>query len=467
MLTVLDIIKALELDVYDSYEELHEPVRFLSIDTRTLQKGDVFVALKGENTNGHMYIEEAISKGASVIIIEDSRFIKHCQKATYFLVEDSVKALNVLGKMYREKSIDSLKAIAITGSIGKTTLKNFLTSLLSKIGETVSSPKNYNNHLGVPLSLSCIQSQTKYGVFEVGMNNPGEISPLAKMIQPNIAVVTYIGDAHLGNMGSVENIAHEKAEIFSGLKKDGIAFLPYDTPFKNILIQKAKQHTDHIVTVGYDHGADIYLKEYKFDHNGLNCAASIFGDAYHFTMPVYAEHFSLLALFALGICVKIGIPVQDVLPYVSELSPVSGRGKVEVLTLQNGKTITVIDDSYNASFSSMKAGLSVLDKIKGLKKIAVLGEIGELYDFAQKIHEDIGVHLNQLKIDHVFLVGDNMKYALDRLSLKQQCTFSKIVDDCFAELMSIVEDGDVILLKGSNSNKLWKVIDYFVQKKQA
>ncbi|CAO4842041.1 MAG: UDP-N-acetylmuramoyl-tripeptide--D-alanyl-D-alanine ligase [Holosporales bacterium] len=460
MLTVLEMLYALDLTVDDRrHPALAEKITGVSIDTRTLQKGNVFVAIKGDQHDGHLYIPKAIEKGASVILLHDPQFCDLCAHHSYFVVPDPQKALEKLAMANRIKYMDSVFVTAITGSVGKTTLKEFLRTLFSAFGPTVASQKSFNNHLGVPLTLNDLDDDTKFGVFEIGMNHVGEIAPLSCMVDPHIAVITAIAPAHIGNMGSIEAIAQEKADIFRGLRKSGIAIMPADTPYLDILKKEAEFKNAQIVTVGTSNDADARLISCSYNEHGIAITALVFGEECQWCMPAFGEHYALLALFALCVMIKSGFALDAVLPKLACLEPLSGRGKIESITLKNGGKICIIDDSYNANITSLKAGLSVVEKISARRKIAVLGALLELDHFSQEIHTQVGQYLNQLTFDYIFSCGAEMIHAHNALKDSDRAFHGETLTDILPKLLETIKDGDLIFIKGSNSNKLWTIID--------
>lgn len=460
MLTVLEMLYALDLTVNDRrHSAFAEKITGVSIDTRTLQKGNAFIALKGQQHDGHLFIPKAIEKGASVIIISDPAYCDLCAQHSYFVIPDTQKALEKLAMANRMKYINSVFVTAVTGSVGKTTLKEFLRTLFSYFGPTVASQKSFNNHLGVPLTLNDLDDDTKYGVFEIGMNHVGEIAPLSCMVDPHVAVITAIAPAHIGNMGSIQAIAQEKADIFRGLRKGGIAIMPADTPYLDILKNEAEFKQAKIITVGTSKDADARLISCEYNENGMNVTAIAFGQECHWTMPAFGDHYALLALFALCVLVQSGITLDVILPKLSLLSPLPGRGKIESVTLKNGGHIRIIDDSYNANITSLKAGLSVFDKLSARRKIAVLGELGELDQFSKDIHTEVGQHLNKIHFDYIFSCGAEMIHAHEVLIDKKHAFHGPTLPDILPKLLQTIEDGDLLFIKGSNNNKLWTILE--------
>ncbi|MBP9753249.1 MAG: UDP-N-acetylmuramoyl-tripeptide--D-alanyl-D-alanine ligase [Proteobacteria bacterium] len=460
MLKVLDVIIALDLEVVDrKLPELQESIIGFSIDTRTLKKGEVYIALKGESTDGHLFIKQAIEKGASAIILEDEDYVGDCLHMTYFLVPNTLKALEKIAMAYRVKVNPSSKTIALTGSVGKTTLKEFLNTIISPFLKTTCSQKSFNNHIGVPLTLCSLAEDTQCSIFEIGMNHKGEIKPLSYMVSPDVAIITAIEPAHIGHLGSLEAIAHEKADILEGILPGGTAILPIDSPFCDFLIEKALKRATKIITLGKKEGATIRLISTTYTEKGVKIWARIWGKEYTWEMPVFAEHYVMLSLFAVAIAVELNLDVYDLIPYLSNLKPLPGRGSIEKISLSNGRDITVIDDSYNANLSSMCAGLSVLNQLEGMRKIAVLGDMAELGDFKDSILKDLADHIKTLNIDAIFTVGESI-HTIEK-HIHQNCRFfhKNTVQEMTPDVLDFLKNQDMIFVKGSNVNKLSYLIE--------
>lgn len=463
MLKIIDVIIALDLDVYDRENpDLQEKITGISIDSRTLQKGDLYIAIKGENTDGHFYIKDAIQKGASGIILDDEEYVNDCLKTTYFLVPNTLKALEKLAMATRVSILPTTKIIALTGSVGKTTLKEFLNTLLSPFYKTVSSLKSFNNHYGVPLSLCSLKDDTECGVFEIGMNHRGEIKPLVHMVAPHIAIITSIAPAHIGNMGSLDEIAKEKSDILSGILPGGVAILPFDSPYINMLTEKAFERASKIITIGKSEGANLRLLNVEYGEKGTTVWARIYGKEYTWQMPVFSEHFALLALFAVAVCAEMGLDVKDLMPYLSQLKPLSGRGELKKITCQNGDVIRLIDDSYNANIASMKAAIETLSRMDGKRKIAVLGDLAELGDHRDDTYKELADILLKYKPDLVFTVGTTIETLSTHLSQNINMHHASTVDDVIPIVHDLLKDEDMILIKGSNINKLSKLVDSLI-----
>ncbi|CAO5675106.1 MAG: UDP-N-acetylmuramoyl-tripeptide--D-alanyl-D-alanine ligase [Holosporales bacterium] len=464
MLKVIDLIVALDLDVVDrKLPELQEIVSGFSIDSRSLKKGDVYIALKGEVTDGHLFIKDAILKGASAVILEDESYVQDCIHMTYFLVPNTLKALEKIAMSFRVKIHPETKIVALTGSVGKTTLKEFLTRILSPFFKTVSSQKSFNNHIGVPLTLCSLKEDTHCGVFEIGMNHRGEIKPLSYMVSPHIAIITAIEAAHIGLLKSIDQIAEEKADILDGLVPNGTAILPMDSPFINFLMEKALKRAKKIITIGKKEGATIRLMSVTYNEDGVRVWARIWGKEYTWQMPVFADHYVMLSLFAIAVAIECDIEMHDILPHLSDLKPLCGRGSVQKISLSNGRDITLIDDSYNANIASMKAGLSVLNKLNGKRKIAVLGDMAELGAFEDQLYRDLSDYIKSINIDALFVVGKTISVIGDHMPKKIKYAHKTTVQEIIPDVLEYLNNGDTIFIKGSNINKLSLLVDAMIE----
>jgi UDP-N-acetylmuramoyl-tripeptide--D-alanyl-D-alanine ligase len=435
----------------------------VSIDTRTIKKGEIYVAIKGELLDGHIYVKEAFAKGASAAIVStplDLDLTKH----TYFLVDDTLNALTQLGQYARSRSV--AKIVAVTGSAGKTTIKEWLHQVLGLFEETAFSPASFNNHWGVPVSLASLDKNTQYGVFEIGTNSPGEIAPLAKMVNPDIAIITTITEAHIGRLGSLEMIASEKSEIFSGLKAGGTAIINYDIPqFEHLAKIARSKGAAHVYGFGKNAGADARLISYEVNPDRISSSvtAEIKGKELEYTLPFIGEHYALNSLVILTCVEALGLSVDKAAKTLSSLQPIKGRGLQHTLKLANGSTFTLIDDAYNANPTSMKTGLSVLGaaKTKG-KKIAVLGEMLELGDKAAEYHKGLVPAIIAAEVNTVFATGKEMEHLFKTLPKNLQGKYEPTADALIPHVVSCIQDSDVVFVKGSKGSKVSKVVDYLL-----
>lgn len=437
----------------------------ISIDTRTLKPGDIYIAIKGENLDGHSFVKEAFAKGASAVVV--SSLSSELEGKSFFLVDDTLNALKAFGTYARSQT--AAKVIGITGSVGKTTAKEWLAHVLASYGKTIFSKESYNNHWGVPLSLTALEKDTDFGVFEIGTNNPGEIEPLAKLVEPEIAVITTVTESHIGHFNSLDQIAQEKAEIFSGLKENGTVILNYDNSYFEFLKTLAqKKGAKTIISVGKAKGADVQLVNYQEDT--LNYTASITADIkgkkLQYQLPMIGEHYAFTSLIVLASIDQLGLSLEQATKALQGIKPIRGRGLQQKVTLLNGISITLIDDAYNANPASMKAGLNVLASLTPAttkaRKIAVLGEMLELGDKTPEYHRDLVDAVKQTGVNLVFATGAGMQHLFDALPKDLQGKFELKADALIPHILPHLQDGDIVFVKGSKGSKVSRVVDYFL-----
>ncbi|MBI1954112.1 MAG: UDP-N-acetylmuramoyl-tripeptide--D-alanyl-D-alanine ligase [Proteobacteria bacterium] len=432
--------------------DLHQEITGLSIDTRLLNPGDLFIALMSEKGDGHHYVEEAFKKGAVAALVSKPVAL---QNKNILGVSDTLKALYQLAHYSRHRS--KAKIIAVTGSAGKTTTKEFLRHCLSAFNSVSASLASYNNHLGVPLSLARMPADTHFGVFEVGMNHVGEIAPLSQLIQPDIAIITTVSEAHIGNMGSLETIAQEKADIFSGLNPKGTAIIPSDLSCIDILSAKAK----HFVTFGKKDSSDIQLLHYKPIGTKGYVEASVFGKKYVYECGLAGEHSALNSLIVLAVGHIAGLDFNRLLETFQTMEPLQGRGKRYILPYREGN-VTLIDDAYNANPASMKAGLSLLFSAPLQKKgryIAVLGDMLELGEMSHLYHQEIGQFLKKNGVYSVFACGSAMSFCYEELLPSQKGLWAKTPEELKEPLLKQLQPEDIILIKGSYGSRVSILVD--------
>ena len=460
-LTAVDLATALGLEGIS----MESDALGISFDSRTLVPKDLFFALKGEGWDGHDYIHSALEKGAAAVICE--RTIPGLDSEKLIIVPCALTALEKIGVYERNQSA-SLN-IAVTGSVGKTTTKSLLNHVLQNFGETVASQGTFNNHIGVPFSLCSLTPTTRYGIFEAGMDNPGEIAPLSCLISPKIAIVTNIAPSHIGRMGSIEAIAMEKGDIVAGLPKDGTVILPFDTPQYPILLEKAKTHgLQHILTFGKTKGATAQLLSFTPHPSGegSDISVSLGGKIYTFSTHCPGEHSATNMALALLTAHTLGLKPEDVIPHLSSFKPISGRGQRWNLRFDN-KNITLIDDAYNANPTSMRAGLSVLQSIPTQgRRIAILGDMLSLGEDSAEYHRSVGELIKSMPIDLVFAAGPEMKYLFDALGTTQKVLHTQTAEELLPHVLSELQDHDVILVKGSKGSYVSKIVTALLKKQE-
>jgi UDP-N-acetylmuramoyl-tripeptide--D-alanyl-D-alanine ligase len=423
----------------------------VAFDSREVGPGDLFLALKGESTDGHRFLDQAFAQGAAGAVVSDPTDHPSVR------VADTTAALNALGAASRKRS--SAKIIGVTGSVGKTGTKEALFAALDRIdpGCAHRSVKSYNNHTGVPLSLARMPQSTRYGVFEMGMNHAGELAQLTRLVRPHVAIVTAIAPAHLGFFDSVEAIADAKGEIFQGLGAGGTAIVPFDSPYRDRLLDAARPHATRIVTFGLGEGADYRAVETMRARSGGTFVMARFGNReLSFTISQPGEHWVSNAMAILAAVDAVGGDLEVAGLALAELGGLAGRGARMTVPVGDG-TALVIDESYNANPSSMRATLKVLAAEPG-RKLAVLGEMRELGTHSDALHAELADPIAEAGVSRAILVGEAM--APLAAALEGRLDFVHVADAAAAKaaLDSMLAPGDAVLIKGSNGVRLATIV---------
>lgn len=422
----------------------------LSIDTRTIKPGDLFIALKGDKKDGHAYVAEALAKGASAAMVHSIPPGVHSSEKL-LMVPDTFTALQDLGRAARART--GAKIIAVTGSVGKTGTKEMLAVAFGASGQTHASKGNFNNHWGVPFTLASMHAGSDFGIFEIGMNHAGEITPLSQMVKPDVAIITTVEAVHLEHFGTVEKIADAKAEIFEGLDHHGIAVLNRDNPHFARLAAAAKTRGVKVMTFGEHPESDARLEECLLATNGSLIRANVLGQEVKFTLKNAGRHIALNALSVLLSVAIGGGNLKKAVRDLEKIEPLAGRGKRENLNIGDPKNpLTLFDDTYNASPVSMQAAFRVLatvDPGRGGRRIAILGDMYELGPNAAQFHRELSLPLQAAGVNLVFTSGALMKNLHDALPPELRGPH----EDDAQKLAKIVPDvlvpGDVVLVKGS------------------
>lgn len=432
----------------------------VSIDSRSVKEGDLFIAIKGDSSDGHAYVADAIQNGAVAAIV--SQEISGVAPEKLLIVADTFKAMQDLGVASRARSF--AKIIGVTGSVGKTGTKEFLRTALDALGQTHASIKSYNNHWGVPFSLSNMHAGSDYAVFEMGMNHANEITPLSQFVRPHIAIITTVEPVHVGNFeNGVEGIASAKAEIFDGVEQGGSAILNRDNEWFDYLAAKAAEKNIKVYGFGEHDDAQARLVQSLEASNGSRVTARIVDEDVSYSLQLAGRH-NVMNSLAVLLAVKLaGGDVQKAAKSLSRQEPIIGRGKRETLNIGDAANpITLIDESYNASPASMRAAFKVLaliDPGRGGRRIAFLGDMLELGNDSAKMHADLALPLKAANVDLVYTCGKSMKNLYDSLPANQRGTHK----DSSADLAKIVPDvlvpGDVVMVKGSFGSKMGTVVE--------
>ena len=424
-----------------------------SKDTRTIKENDIYVGIKGENIDGNNFYKEAFSKGASCCILDDTTNVnidKYKDK-TIILVEDTIKCLQQLA-MYK-RSLYNIPVIAITGSVGKTSTKDIVYEVISKKYKTYKTIGNLNNHIGLPLTILSLKDEEAL-VVEMGMNHLKEISLLTNIAKPTVAIITNVGTAHIGNLGSRENILKAKLEILEGLPKNGTIIINNDNDLLHDYFKNNKTKYN-LITIGINNESNYIAKDIieepfssKFKINDKEININVGGRAFIYN--------SLVA-YAAG--KLFNIDDNDIKEAINnfKLSP----HRLERLV--NKKGVTIIDDTYNANIDSMIAAINILGKVKNKRKIALLGDMLELGEYEEQLHRSLAKQIIDNNIDIVITVGPlTKKYLTDELQKnnykKEVYSFNKS-EDTYELLNKTLKENDIILLKGSNSMHINKIVD--------
>ncbi|GLQ37367.1 UDP-N-acetylmuramoyl-tripeptide--D-alanyl-D-alanine ligase [Rhizobium albus] len=423
----------------------------ISIDSRTAGAGDAFFAIKGDRFDGHDFVGAAVANGAAVLVVGEDKLpaLGHIQ-APMVVVDDVLDALRRLGEAARARS--KAKIIAVTGSVGKTTTKGMLKHCLSAVGSTHAAVASFNNHWGVPLTLARMPADCRFGVFEIGMNHPGEITPLVKMVRPHVAIITTIAAAHLGNFKSLDEIAAAKAEIFLGVEPDGHAILNRDNEKFGVLHDGADAAAvAHIHSFGESREADFRLERVQL-HATCSCLTARIGDedvAVKIGTP--GRHVVENALAVLGAAYLVGADLAKIAGALADFRAEKGRGAQ--YRLKNGSgNFTLIDESYNANPASMRAAIALLGHATlgpNGRRIAVLGDMLELGRFSPKLHEELVEPLKKAKIDRVYLAGPEMKALEQALKSEIACEYRETTASLVPLVTKAVHAGDAIMVKSS------------------
>lgn len=427
-------------------------VEALAIDTRTLEPGSLFIALAGENRDGHAFVPAALEKGAVVMVARDDDL---AATAPRLVVEDTLTGLEALGRAGRART--QARIAAVTGSVGKTGTKEALRHVLSAQGATHASVASYNNHWGVPLSLARMPADTRFGVFELGMNHEGEILTLTRQARPHVAVITRIAPAHLEYFGTLERIADAKAEIFAGLEPGGIAILPADDPQLPRLAEAARAAGAAILTFGTDERAHWRITSFDAAEPGSRLRFEHAGRAYDLVLAAPGRHWAGNALAVLAAATSLGAELEPAIAALAGFTPPSGRGARRTLDLPQGQAL-LLDESYNANPVSMQAAIEVLGQAKG-RKIAVLGDMLELGPTAAMLHASLAASLTDAAVDLVFLAGPLMQTLFEALPARMHGVHAPTSADLTAPLLAALEPGDTILVKGSLGSRMKVVIE--------
>jgi UDP-N-acetylmuramoyl-tripeptide--D-alanyl-D-alanine ligase len=423
----------------------------MSIDTRSLRPGDLFVALQGENRDGHAFVAAALkAKAAAALVSRKPSDVS--ANAPLLLVASTQRALEDLACASRART--DAKLVAVTGSAGKTTTKEMLRLALAASGTVHASYASFNNHWGVPLSLASMPRDVRFGVFEIGMNHAGEIRPLVGFVRPHVALITMIGPAHLEFFHNCEAIADAKSEIFESLVQGGAALLPSDSPYFARLRERARQAgVARILSFGEEPGSDARLLSLATSAQGIAVKADIFGQPVEIHIPAPGRHLALNAIAALAATLQMGGDIFNAAAALRSFAALEGRG-----ARFDAAGVQVIDESYNANPASTEVALQLLAAEKG-RRIAVLGDMLELGAEADALHAGLAHGIENARVDLVFVNGTHMKALWDVLPSSRRGAYAETSEALAPQLLAALKAGDTVLVKGSKGSKMGVVID--------
>jgi UDP-N-acetylmuramoyl-tripeptide--D-alanyl-D-alanine ligase len=432
----------------------------VTFDSRAVGKGDIFFALAGETSDGHGFVADALARGAAAAVV--SRNVEGA-RGTLIRVPDTMKALVDLGRAGRRRS--RARIASVTGSVGKTSTKDALRAMLSAQAPTSASVASYNNHVGVPISLARLPREARYGVFEIGMNHPGEIEPLARQVEAHVGVVTNVGPAHIGYMGSEEAIADEKGTLFAGMAEDAVAVLNRDNRHYPRLAEKARHFgVSRIVGFGRGDAAEARLVSCNLQDSGSDVIALIHGRRIEYRLGAAGEHWVLNSVAALAAVEALGADVVKAAAMLADLKASPGRGARRRLKFGAG-TIELLDESYNGNPVSVGAMLAVLARTepkRGGRRMLALGDMRELGEQADALHAALADAVVASGATQVFLCGPHMEALWQKLAPSQRGVHRPDSAALAAEFATALRAGDVVAVKGSLGSKMKIVVDAIV-----
>jgi UDP-N-acetylmuramoyl-tripeptide--D-alanyl-D-alanine ligase len=431
----------------------------ISIDTRTIAPGEAFFAIKGDNRDGHDFGQAALDAGAGLAVVAADRAGSFPEHARLLIVPDVLDGLRDLARAARARS--RAKIVAVTGSVGKTGTKEALRLALARNGETHASVASYNNHWGVPLSLARCPESARYAVFEMGMNHAGEIEPLARLVRPQVAIITTVEPVHLEFFGSVDAIAAAKAEIFLGLERGGTALINRDNPQFARLERSARDAgVERIVSFGEHARADARLLKCSLQTDTSTIHARIFGTDVTYKLGAPGRHVVLNSLAVLAAAALVEADLALAALALAELQPASGRGSRLTLDLPGG-TALLIDESYNANPASMRAALALLghaDVGPLGRRIAVLGDMLELGPRGAELHRELAMAVLAHGVDLVFCCGPLMRALWEALPSPRKGGYADTSAALEPLVLAAVQPGDAVMVKGSLGSRMAPIV---------
>lgn len=444
---------------------LPQAVTGISIDSRTVASGEAFFAIKGDTHDGHDFVGAALRQGAALAVVARSRCDGQGDDAPLLVVEDVLEALRDVAHAARRRS--AAKIVAVTGSVGKTSTKEALALSLASSGETHASAASFNNHWGVPLSLARMAETARFGVFEIGMNHAGEITPLVRMVRPHLAIVTGVEPVHLEFFASVAEIADAKAEIFLGLEPGGTAVINRDNPHFARLRRRAEEAgVQNIVSFGERASADARLLKCVLHPDCATVEAKILGQPITYKIGSPGRHLVMNSLAVLAAASLAGADLARAAIALAQQTPAAGRGTRITLELPKGRAL-VIDESYNANPTSMRAALALLGQAPlepGGRRIAVLGDMLELGPTGEDLHRGLVDAIRENGIDLVYCAGPLMAALWEALPSARRGGYAKTAAELEPQVVAAVRAGDALMVKASLGSRMGPLVKALVRR---
>jgi UDP-N-acetylmuramoyl-tripeptide--D-alanyl-D-alanine ligase len=438
---------------------LPQAVPGLSIDTRSVKPGEAFFAIQGENRDGHAFVEAALKAGAGLAVVSRAKVAEMPGGAPLLIVADVLAALNDLARAGRARSL--AKIVGVTGSVGKTGTKEALRLVLGKQGETHASAASYNNHWGVPLSLALMPRSAKFGVFEIGMNHAGEITPLTRLVRPHVAIVTTIAPVHLEFFGTLAAIADAKAEIFLGVEPGGAAVLNADiAELAQLEAAAGKAGVRRVVTFGESERADARPMKVSLQSETSTVQARILGHDVTYKLGAPGRHVVDNSLGVLAAAALLGADLALAALALADLKPPAGRGERVSLDVPGG-AVLLLDESYNANPASMRAALALLGQVpmQGMgRRIAVLGDMLELGREGPALHAELAQAVVAHAIDRVFCAGPLMKSLWEALPSERRGAYAETSAGLENQIVGAIAAGDAVMVKGSLGSRMGPIV---------
>ena len=452
---IKEIIQATKGKLIQGDEE--KEIQEFCKDTRTIKKGDTYIGIKGENFDGNTLWEKAFESGAEAVIIQGIDFSKENLNKNQNIIEvkDTIQALADIATYKRISMGKNFKMVGVTGSVGKTSTKDIVANVISQKYKTLKTQGNNNNEIGLPFTMFNLKDQ-EAAVIEMGMNHFGEISKLTKIAKPTIAVITNIGTSHIGNLGSRENILKAKLEILEGMNKK-VLVINNDNDLLHKYYMENKDVEIH--TYGIENDSEVKAEDIVLNENDSEFVCNIKGEKFKVKVPVGGIHFVYNAICAATVGMLMGLSKDQIKNGIETFELTKKR--MDITELKNG--VTIINDSYNASFESMQASLKYLQGLNSKRKIAVLGDMFELGEYSKKLHEKVGTEVAKNKIDILVCCGENAKYIVESAEKEGMKNENVHYFENREQVEKFVKDnwqsGDSILFKASNGMKFFNIVE--------